>query len=163
MTRKGKIIFLVAMSFVSQLCCYGCSPAGKPETPFDAETHVTVNVEIYTLIPDEGGCIFTSDDNDFSLGLAAIELEIMNHLQDEIITSEPYNVQVLKNGAWTDIPLDLAFDQPGLIISPSSARVFQCDLLPERYDYAPGEYRILKEVSVDRRQYTISIKFKLCE
>ncbi|HVI42941.1 MAG TPA: immunoglobulin-like domain-containing protein [Anaerovoracaceae bacterium] len=163
MTRKGKIISLVVMSFLPQLCCYGCNPASKAETPINSEPHVTVNVEIDTLIPDEGGYIFTWDDNDFSLGLATIELDIMNQLQDEIITSEPYNVQALKNGAWTDIPLGLAFDLPGLKIAPGSTRVFQCDLHPENYDYIPGEYRILKEISVYKKQYTISIRFKLCE
>ena len=162
MVLKGKIISLVAISFVSQFCCYGCSPASNPETSTDTETHVTVNVELNTLTPDEGGYIFTSDENDFLFGLETIELDITNHLQDEIITGESYHVQLLKDGAWTDIPLDLFFNQLGLKITPDSTRVFQCDLHPEKYDYAPGEYRILKEVSVDGRQYTISIKFELC-
>ncbi len=163
MTRKGKIISLVAISFVSQLCCYGCSPASKPETSSGAETNVTVNVELNTLIPDEGGYIFTSDENDFSLGLETIELDITNQLQDEIITGESYQVQILKNDAWADIPLDLKFISIGLKIAPGSTRVFQCDLHPERYGYDPGEYRILKKVSVDKTQYTISINFKLSE
>ncbi len=163
MTRKGKILSLITISFVSQLCCYGCSPASKPETPTDAETQVTVNVELNTLIADESGCIFASDENDFSPDLSTIELDITNNLQDEIITGESYHVQVLKDGAWVDISLALFFNQLGLKIAPGSTRVFQCDLHPEKYDYASGEYRLLKEVSVDRRQYTISIKFELCE
>ena len=163
MIRKGKIISLIAMSFVTQLYCYGCSPTSKPEPHVDAGTQVVVTVELNTLIPDEDGKIFTSGENDFSLGLKTVELDITNNLQDEIITGESYQVQALKNDVWTDIPLELLFNQLGLKIAPGSTRVFQCDLHPEKYDYTPGEYRILKEISVDKKQYTISIKFKLCE
>jgi len=163
MIRRGKVIFFVATLLVSQFCGYGCSPAGKPKTLIDVETHAAVNVEINTLNPDEDGCIFISDDNDFPINLTAIELAIMNNLQDDITTGESYSVQVLKNGSWIDIPLDIAFNDPIIIIAPGSKRVFRCELYPEKYSYAPGKYRILKDVSVAGSVYTISIIFRLYE
>jgi len=162
MIRKRKIISLIAILFTFHVG-YGCSSVAKSETAPDTKTNVIVNVVLNTLVPDEEGCDFVSKENDFTIGLETIELSITNNLQDDIITGESYNVQVLKDGAWANIPLDIFFNQLGLKIETGSTRVFLCDLSPEKYNYSSGEYRILKEVTVNRKQYIISIKFNLCE
>ena len=162
MTRKGKIISLIAILFTF-LVGYGCSPVGKSETAQATKTNIIVNVELNTLVPDGEGCVFVSEENDFPIGLEAIELNITNNLQDDIITGKSYFVQVLKDGAWDNIPLDIFFNQLGLKIETGTTHVFLCNLHPEKYNYYPGEYRIFKEVTVNRKKYIISIKFNLCE
>jgi len=158
--------YFLSILLIQLLCLSGCNPTFADRSD-NAEDQVALSVVIDTLTPDKEGFISIANESVYYLGLQTIELEITNHSTEELLFGESYRVQILKGGVWSDAPLSFSYNDVGCLITPGATRTFQCHLFAKQCDYVPGQYRILKDFrivkdfSVDRTPYTLSLEFSL--
>jgi hypothetical protein len=112
----------------------------------------------------EGKVTLSSESSVFADAAAAIAITLRNGLDTEIAAGDSYTVEYQNAaGVWNPIPLDIAFDLPGIVLKPGESRDFEISLRPDQYEYAAGEYRIRKPYSVNHENRAATFDFFLTQ
>jgi len=168
MNQTGKVKTLitttVAVSVILSICCLGWSMEYRSSCASRFEKLATVNVVISEETLDKDRCILVSRGDSYPPNRAAIMLNISNHMPFQLSAGERFKLQRLTNGAWDDVDPGIEiFNDLLHIIESGSSYTFRCDLPFRKDGYAPGEYRIIKEIDVGKETYSIIFEFMISD
>jgi hypothetical protein len=99
--------------------------------------------------------IFTSRN----IGTAKVVLT--NNTKDQILTGDHYFVERYDGKIWKKLKFfdGLAFYDIGYRVTPLNSKEFIVNLNPVSYNYAPGRYRVVKDVYVSRKKNFVTAEF----
>lgn len=90
-----------------------------------------------------------------------VEVAVVNNSSETLDAGNDYKIQQYKDNAWSDVPVNFAWNDSGISISPNSEKSFTISLGSDQHTYQNGTYRILKTVYVNRTAYNLTAKFEI--
>jgi hypothetical protein len=90
-----------------------------------------------------------------------IKLFIKNRGSIKLTLETPYQLEILKDGSWYEMPLneDIGFTMVGIILEPNSTYHNLIDFESLKYDVIAGKYRVVKTFGIEGTRIALAAMF----
>jgi len=141
--KKILIITILLMLFGA-----GCRPISNSGNAKKDNKRSVADSTVQNNLPKETEMkiAMTSEKSAYPASTEKLIITITNNTSTEYYTGEDCSIEFFNGSAWKKIPLEFAYNDIGIILFPHKAREFSVYLYPEKYNYAPGKYRVHKTI-----------------
>ena len=103
----------------------------------------------------------TPEEESYAPGTQSIVMLLQNNSAERMTCGTDYTIEAHDGAGWVKVPLEFGVEDLGLLLDPGETHRLSVYLYTDQYEYTPGSYRVVKEVTVAETQVTATGEFTI--
>lgn len=110
---------------------------------------------------NEPNITMTPEEESYAPGTQSIVMLLQNNSAERMTCGTDYTIEAHDGAGWVKVPLEFGVEDLGLLLDPGETHRLSVYLYTDQYEYTPGSYRVVKEVTVAETQVTATGEFTI--